>query len=105
MLKIYEVALSVVGDLRGHIENIEKRDPDLGRQMRRAATSVTLNIAEGSYSRGRNRAARYHTALGSMREALACIETGVILGYVTKPDAELFDRIDHVLATLFKLTS
>ncbi|HEY2513114.1 MAG TPA: four helix bundle protein, partial [Polyangiaceae bacterium] len=88
---------------RGTIEEIERRDPDLGRQMRRASTSVVLNIAEGTGSRGRNKALRYQTALGSMRETLACIEIGVTLGYVRQPEQGLLGRIDHVLASLFKL--
>jgi four helix bundle protein len=37
-------------------------------------TSIPLNVAEGSYSQGRNRRARYYTALGSARETLACFE-------------------------------
>ena len=62
-------------------------------------TSVPLNIAEGSYSRGRNRNARYSTATGSMREVLAGLEVAEILGYVAVP-MELRDRIDFVIATL-----
>jgi four helix bundle protein len=103
MLRIYGVVLEVVRDVRPVIEAIEKRDGDLGRQMRRAASSVALNVSEGMYSRGRNRGARYHSAMGSMRETLSCIEVGVALGYVGEIDAGLRGRIDHVLGTLFKL--
>jgi four helix bundle protein len=103
MLRIYGVVLEVVRGVRPVIEAIEKRDPDLGRQMRRAVSSVALNTSEGMYSRGRNRGARYHTAMGSMRETLACIEVGVALGYVEEADAGLRARINHVLGTLFKL--
>ena len=71
--------------------------------MRRAASSVALNLSEGMYSRGRNRGARYNTAMGSMRETLSCIEVGVALGYVDGVDDALLGRIDHVLGTLFKL--
>ena len=42
--------------------------------MRRASSSVALNLAEGMYSRGEVRTARYHTALGSMRETQSCLE-------------------------------
>jgi len=35
---------------------------------------VALNLAEGMYSRGEVRTARYHTALGSMRETQSCLE-------------------------------
>ena len=35
---------------------------------------IALNLAEGMYSRGNNRQARYHNALGSARETLAGLE-------------------------------
>jgi hypothetical protein len=40
MLKIYSVVLDVVKAVRPVIEEIERKDPDLGRQMRRAVSSV-----------------------------------------------------------------
>lgn len=105
MLKIYAVVLDVVRGVKPVIEEIERKDPDLARQMRRAVSSVALNLCEGSYSRGRNRGARYHTAMGSMRETLSCIEVGVALGYVRCVEPTLLARIDHVLGTLFKLSA
>jgi four helix bundle protein len=103
MLRIDEVVVGVIAALRPVIEGIERRDPDLARQMRRASSSVALNAAEGAYSRGRNRPARYATALGSMRETLACIEVGVALGYIAPIDGAVLDAIDRVQATLFKV--
>ena len=97
MLKIYEVILGVVGELRPVMGAIEKRDPDLARQMRRAVSSVALNTAEGMYGRGRNKGARYQNALGSMRETMACVEVGVALGYVGGIDAEVEDRIRRII--------
>ena len=105
MLRIYGVVLEVVAEMRGVIEEIERRDPDLARQMRRAVSSVALNVSEGMYSRGKNRGARYHTAMGSMRETLSCIEVGMALGHVRGVDPSLLGRIDHVLGTLFKLSA
>jgi four helix bundle protein len=55
MLRIQDTVLRLVRDLRPVVERISQHDPDLGRQMRRALTSVPLNIAEGASSRGRNR--------------------------------------------------
>ena len=103
MLRIYAVILDVVAELRPVIEGLERRDADLARQMRRAASSVALNTAEGMYSRGKNRGARYHNALGSMRETLACIEVGTALGYVEGIDEGLLDRIRRVIGTLVRL--
>ena len=105
MLKIYAVILDVVQGLRPVIVEIERKDPDLGRQMRRATCSVALNTSEGMYSRGRSQTLRYHTAMGSMRETLSCIEVGLALGYVSAVDASLLDRIDRIVATLHKLTA
>ena len=46
MLRIYGVILEVVTDLRPVVGQIERRDADLARQMRRAMCSVALNVAE-----------------------------------------------------------
>ena len=103
MLRIYPVLLDLVRSLAPLVKELERRDPDLARQCRRALTSAPLNLAEGSYSRGKNRAARYHTALGSLREVLACFEVSAALGYLPDVDAELRRRFDHVLGTLVHL--
>ena len=103
MLRIYPVLLELVGAVRPLVRELDRRDADLARQCRRALTSAPLNVAEGSYSRGKNRAARYHTALGSLREVLACFEVAGALGYLPEVDAELRSRFDHVLGTLVRL--
>jgi four helix bundle protein len=102
-LKIYGVILEVVGELRAVVGQIERRDGDLARQMRRAMCSVALNVAEGMGSGGRNRPARYHTALGSMQETMACIEVSVALGYIESVDAGLVDRMRKIVGTLVRL--
>jgi four helix bundle protein len=103
MLRIYPVLLDLVVDVRPLVVKLERCDADLARQCRRALTSAPLNCAEGSYSRGKNRAVRYHTALGSLREVLACFEVAAALGYLPEVDAELRRRFDHVLGTLVRL--
>ena len=73
MLRIYDDMLDALTMMRAMVDTIERRDPDLARQLRRAASSVVLNAAEGCGSLGRMRTARYRTALGSARETLACL--------------------------------
>ena len=82
MLNVYPVVLDFITALRPLLAQIERRDRDLGRQLRRASSSVALNLAEGMYSRGELRTARYHTALGSMRESWSCLEVAQAFGYV-----------------------
>jgi hypothetical protein len=55
------------------------------------------------YSRGNNRSARYHSALGSARETLACLEVAEACGYVTSVDAALEAELRRVVGTLVKL--
>ena len=103
MLRIYDVLLDLIRGLRGVVKELERQDPDLARQCRRALASAPLNLAEGSHSLGRNRVARYHNALGSLREAQACLEVGVAFGYLSGIDPEVLESFDHVIGTLVRL--
>ena len=103
MLRIYPVILETIRALGPTIQRIQERDADLGRQMRRAASSIALNVSEGSYSRGGNRRLRYHSALGSARETLACLEVAAVLGYAEEVDARMRNRFDTILGTLMKV--
>ncbi len=103
MLRIYPVVIEFISELRSLLAQIERKDRDLGRQLRRASASVALNIAEGMYSRGELRTARYHTALGSMRESHACLEVAQAFGYVRALDDAMLGRVNQILGTLVRL--
>lgn len=104
MLRIYGVVLEVLKQLQPVLRRIELRDKDLARQLWRCSSSVALNLAEGMYSRGQNRGARYHSALGSARETLGALEVAVACGYVQQ-NAELHDRLDRIVGTLVSLVA
>jgi four helix bundle protein len=105
MLRIHDDMLDVVRSMRGLLVAIERRDPDLARQLRRAASSVVLNVAEGSGSFGRMRIARYRTALGSARETLACLRVAEAFGYVEGMPHGLLERMNRVLGTLMRVAA
>jgi four helix bundle protein len=104
MLRIHDDMLDALRLMRGVLGGIERRDPDLARQLRRAASSVVLNIAEGSGSFGRMRTARYRTALGSARETLSCLRVAEAFGYVDTMPRGLVERVNRVVGTLVRVT-
>ena len=104
MLRISGLVLEVIRLLKPVVAIIAKHDLDLARQLRRAASSIALNIQEGSGLTGGLRIQRYRTALGSTRESIACLQVADAWGY-GEVDAELVDKLEHIAAVLVKLQS
>ena len=102
-LRIYSDAIEMVTQAYKVAEVIERRDADLARQLRRSSSSVPLNLAEGSYAQKGNRKARYFTALGSANEVRSTLQVASAVGLLPANPA-LDDRLDKIMATLWKLT-
>jgi len=103
MLKAYDSYLETLRTMRGYVARIENRDADLARQLRRAAASVALNMAEGSGSHGGTRRQRYLSALGSTKEVTACLDVAAALGYC-EPSPGIREALHRTAATLICLT-
>lgn len=72
----------------------------LGDQLRRAAASVALNLAEGYGRESRGDQRRFFTiALGSARECQAVFD---LAAGAFSP--QLHDQLDHLAASLWRLT-
>ena len=102
-LKIYPVVLELVRALSHYLPVLRARSAELGDQLERSLISIPLNVAEGAYSRGRNRQARYQSAAASAREVLACLETAQALGWVRTLEPELAALFHRVIGTLVRL--
>ncbi len=105
MLKIYDTSLELIRLLRPSLESIARSDADLARQMRRAMASITLNVAEGSYARGRNRHALYQVALGSAKETRACLDVAQSFGYVETIDEQVAAQLGSICAVLYSIVT
>ena len=93
MLKIYGDALEVVRELVPIVDEIDRHDPDLTRQLKKARSSIPLNIAEGSHARGARRNLHYGYAKGSANECIAVLESAHAAGYI--------DRLRKIIGTLY----
>jgi four helix bundle protein len=88
------------------IEVIGKHDGSLADQMKRAASSVVLNVAEPGESLGGNQRVRFRTALGSAAEVGAALDVAQAWGYVGREQGravrEALGRIRPMLSRLVR---
>jgi four helix bundle protein len=104
-LQVHEMALSIVEALAPLMPLVQRHDRALAVQLRNAANSMVLNIAESEYSDPGNRRARLFTAAGSANESRSAVRAAVAWGYIRKERAaELLGKFDSVMAVLWKLT-
>ena len=103
MFIAYEVSLEVVRILRPLVPIIEAQDRDLADQLRRAATSVVLNLAEGQRSAKGNRNKHYAIAHGSANEVKAALDTAIAWGWIDDAAAPM-RILDRLLGLLWGLT-
>ena len=95
----------MIGALRGPLERIGKHDRDLEDQVRRAASSVALNISEGNRRQKKDRIQRWRIAAGSAAEVRSGLRIAGAWGYVEPEAVGVADGLaDRVLAMLWRLT-
>ena len=105
MLSIHDVMLDAIATMRPVLRTIAAHDGDLASQLKRAASSVVLNIAEGSGSAGGMRRQRYRTALGSARETWSCLLVAERAGYITALPPALPAQMNRVIGTLVRVAA
>jgi four helix bundle protein len=100
---IYEMCLEMVASVCRLADVVQRRDKDLAQQMRRACMSVPLNFQEGLYSRGGSQVARFHDAMGSAKETMACLDVCVAARYLVQSQIDTdLNRIDQVVAGIYR---
>ena len=98
---VYERAREVVQELAPVVASVRARDVDLANQMKRAAQSVVLNIAEARGSYRGNAKTRFGTACGSAKEVRAALHIATDWAYIESAQAR---RIDDALDTVCAIT-
>ena len=96
---VYDRARQVVREIVPLLHTIREHDKSLADQLKRAAQSVVLNIAEARGSDAGNSRARFSTACGSAKEVRAALNVASDWGYIETRMATLLDeRLDEVCA-------
>ena len=104
-LLVGELSIQLIETLQPMMSRIKSRDKDLENQIRRAATSIALNLGEGEYSDPGNRRARFSTAAGSAGEVQKGLRSAVAWRFIAPGDAEAAQRlVSRILGMLWKLT-
>jgi four helix bundle protein len=99
------VALEMVSDIKPLIDRVAKHDRSLASQLRRAASSVALNISEAAYSRGGNEIARFESAMGSANETRSGLQVALAWGWLGAQAVGVIDqKLDRIIAMLWGLT-
>ena len=99
------VSQAFIEQLGGTCAQIALRDRDLARQLRRAASSIVLNLAEGRQRAGGDRGHAYRIAAGSAAEVTAALDVAVAWRHITRAQrAELDTLLDRMRAMLWNLT-
>jgi len=100
----YDLSLDLLQLLRPILAAVKQQDPDLADQIRRAATSVTMNLAEGTGRSGKERAYHYRIARGSVLEVRGGLDAAEAWGYVEKDRAaEAWRLADRIAGMLWRL--
>jgi four helix bundle protein len=100
-----EHALEVITLARPLVEAVGRRDRELGSQLRRALSSIALNIAEASGNQAGNARLRYESARGSLYEARTALRVAVAWGYVSADGARgVLESLHELGGRVFGLT-
>ena len=105
MLDAQGLVLDLIRALRPVVDDVGGRSSDLAEQIRRAATSVALNLAEGVRRSGRDKKRAYRIAAAEAQEVRAALEVAVAWGFVdddavtsARAIADRVGRVTYALA-------
>lgn len=103
--QVEELSLELIEALVPLMPRIKQRDKALEDQLRRAASSIGLNLAEAAFSDPGNRRARLFSAAGSARETQHALRQAIAWRHVSPREVEKAAAlVQRIVAILWKMT-
>ena len=100
-----DASYQLLEDLHVPLTKIRARDSRLHTQLRTAAASISLNIAEGRARAGKDKRHLWRIALGSTEEVQSILQVAVRLRDITDDDATAAHAtLDRVRGMLWRMT-
>lgn len=102
--QLLEQVLHVIELARPLVAAVGRRDRDLASQIRRALSSVALNVAEGFGTAAGNSRLRFESARGSLYETQAGLRVAIAWGYLSAEEAApMLEAVDRLGGRVFGL--
>jgi four helix bundle protein len=103
-MEIFQLGYQLSLDIHRLLDKFPEKEKDnIVSQMRRASTSIPLNIAEGSVKKSQREFLNFlGYAYGSAKELDVLLSMSKDLKYISKKDYDvLFEKLDKLMAKLF----
>ena len=104
MLDAQRLVLDLIRALRPLCAQLALQSADLADQLRRAASSVALNLGEGVRRTGRDKKRAYRIAAAEAQETRVALEVALAWGWLDEPQLagarELADRVGRITYAL-----
>ncbi|MEW6742903.1 MAG: four helix bundle protein [Planctomycetota bacterium] len=103
--QVLDLSLAVIRHLSRPLERVRRSDPKLYDQIRRAASSVALNLSEGRHRQGKDRQHLFRVAAGSASELRTALQVAQAWGELDLNAVRVaLVLLDRVAAMLWRLT-
>ena len=103
-MRILDSLVEMVQVVHALAGKVARHDPDLARQMKRAASSAALNADEGVWAKAGKRRSRLEDAVNSARETRMALRVASACGYLAADDAARgLARLDNIVPVLWTL--
>ena len=86
--QLLQQIITIIRQARPLVAAIERKDRDLGGQLKRSLNSIALNVAEAFGVHAGNARLSFRRALGELYESQATFQVAAAWGYITEQQAQ-----------------